>query len=76
MSGAVMQSVVEMEERRSIRDMFTGLPWWLSGKESACQCGRHGFKPWSEKTPNTMEQLKLVHPLKRSHHNEKHMHHS
>ena len=20
-----------------------GLPWWLSGKESSCQCGRHGF---------------------------------
>ena len=27
----------------------TGLPWWLSGKESACQCRRHrrrGFHPW------------------------------
>ena len=23
-----------------------GLPWWLSGKESACQCRRHGFDPW------------------------------
>ena len=22
----------------------TGL-WWLSGKESACQCRRHGFDP-------------------------------
>ena len=22
-----------------------GLPWWLSGKESACQCRRHGFNP-------------------------------
>ena len=21
------------------------LPWWLSGKESACQCRRHGFHP-------------------------------
>ena len=20
-----------------------GLPWWLSGKKSACQCGRHRF---------------------------------
>ena len=26
------------------------LPWWLSGKESACQC-RCGFNPWVEKTP-------------------------
>ena len=23
-----------------------GLPWWLSGKESACQCRRPGFDPW------------------------------
>ena len=22
-----------------------GLPWWLSGKESACQCRRHRFNP-------------------------------
>ena len=22
-----------------------GLPWWLSGKESACQCKRYGFDP-------------------------------
>ena len=22
-----------------------GLPWWLSGHESACQCWRHGFNP-------------------------------
>ena len=24
----------------------TGLPWWLSGKEPACQCRRHRFNPW------------------------------
>ena len=23
-----------------------GLPRWLSGKESACQCRRHRFGPW------------------------------
>ena len=28
-----------------------GLPWWLSGKESACQCRKHGFDPWSGKIP-------------------------
>ena len=22
------------------------LPWWLSGKESACQFRRHGINPW------------------------------
>ena len=26
-----------------------GLPWWLSGKESACQCRRWGFNLWSRK---------------------------
>ena len=32
---------------------FTILPWWLSGKESACQCRRHRrpeFSPWVGKT--------------------------
>jgi len=23
------------------------IPWCLSGKESACQCRRHGFDPWA-----------------------------
>ena len=28
-----------------------GLPRWLSGKESACQCRLHGFHPWVRKIP-------------------------
>ena len=28
-----------------------GVPWWLSGKESACQCRRHRFSPWVGKSP-------------------------
>ena len=35
-----------------------GLPWWLSDKESACQCRRHGFKPWSGKIPRATGQLR------------------
>ena len=34
--------------------LTTGLPWWLSGKESNCQCricGRLGFNPWVRKIP-------------------------
>ena len=27
------------------------LPWWLSGKESACQSKRHWFSPWVGKIP-------------------------
>ena len=26
------------------------VPWWLSGKKSACQCRRRGFDPWVGKT--------------------------
>ena len=29
-----------------------GPPWWLSGKESAFQCKRHGFDPWSGTIPH------------------------
>ena len=34
-----------------------GLPGWLSGKESDCQCRRHEFNPWSRKIPHAVEQL-------------------
>jgi len=27
------------------------LPWWLGGKESACQCRRLKFDPWVRKIP-------------------------
>ena len=37
----------------------TGLPWWLSGKELACQGSRHSFNPWSGKMPHAMEQRSL-----------------
>ena len=33
-----------------------GLPWWLSDKESACQCRRHRFHPWSGKIPRAPKQ--------------------
>ena len=54
-----------------------GLPWWLSGKESDCQCRRHRFNPWSGKIRHAVEQLSLCtttsEPVlhERSHHNEK-----
>ena len=34
--------------------LVLGLPWWLSGKESTCQCRgrwRRGFNPWVGKIP-------------------------
>ena len=36
-----------------------GLPWWLSDKESDCQCRRHGFSPWFGKISHAMGQLGL-----------------
>ena len=30
---------------------FSGFPWWLSNKESACRCRRLGFDPWFGKIP-------------------------
>ena len=36
-----------------------GFPWWLTGEESACQCRRQGFEPWSRKIPHAEEQLSL-----------------
>ena len=31
--------------------LYDGLHWWLTGKESACQCRRPGFDPWVGKIP-------------------------
>jgi len=39
-----------------IRLASEGLPWWLSGKESTCQCRRHGFDPWVGKIPQRRKQ--------------------
>ena len=36
-----------------------GLLWWLRGKESICQCRRHGLNPWSGTIPYATEQLSL-----------------
>ena len=40
----------ELKSRLLIRRL-SGLPWWLSGKESACQCRRLGFDLWIGKIP-------------------------
>ena len=36
------------------------LSWWLSGKESACQCRGHRFNCWSGKIPHAAGQLSPV----------------
>ena len=44
-----------IRDLNSVRQV--GLPWWLSGKESACQCRRCGFNPWVMKSPWRREWL-------------------
>ena len=41
----------------TIKNENRGLPWWLSGKESTCQCRRRRFNPWSGRIPHAAEQL-------------------
>ena len=38
-----------------MRYLFQGLPWWLSDKESTCQCKRCKFNPWVGKIPWRMK---------------------
>ena len=33
--------------------MKSRFPWWLSGKESVCQCRRCGLDPWVQRTPRS-----------------------
>ena len=44
MSTSLQPEPVDMISYKVRKDF--GLPWWLSGKEYACQCRRHGFNPW------------------------------
>ena len=47
-----------------------GLLWWLSGKEYACQCRRHGFEPGlgrssGERNGNPLQYSCLANPMDR-----------
>ena len=46
------QSLVQFNSTNMYRvPTHAGLPWWLSGKESTCQCRRHGLDPWVGRIP-------------------------
>ena len=34
-----------LEDNFAMPNKISGLPRWLSGKESSCQCRRHGYDP-------------------------------
>lgn len=36
---------------------WRSLAWWLSGAETICRCRRHGFDPWTRRTPCDPELL-------------------
>ena len=55
---ALSGSQKKKKERKGKKKIYwRGLPWWLCGKESACQCRRRGFDLWSEKMPHAIGQL-------------------
>ena len=51
------QWVLKLPRTYAFNYSLSGLPWWLSGKESACHWKRHGFNPWSRKIPHAVEEL-------------------
>ena len=57
-------------QEHSLINLLPGLPWWLRGKESACQCRRHGLHSWSGKIPYASKQLNpcatTVEPVRRA----------
>ena len=44
-------SIQIQEVLRIANKMLPGFPWWLSGKESACQCRKHGLIPRLGRSP-------------------------
>ena len=47
-----------------------GFPWWVNGKESACQCRRYRFNPWvgkflGEGNGNPLQYSCLGNPMNR-----------
>ena len=53
---SLLLKVQEESEKAGLKQC-SGLPWWLSGEESACQRWKHGFDPWSGKISHAAEQL-------------------
>ena len=41
------------------KELHLGRPWWLSGKESTCQCRRHRFDPGFGKIPHAVRSKQL-----------------
>ena len=51
-----LQSIGSQRDRHNWSNLacmhtYIYIPWWLSGKESTCQCRRLRFDPWVSKIP-------------------------
>ena len=59
LDSQIPRSRIQIQELRTqnLKSGSMGLPWCLSGKESACPCRRHRFDPQSGKTPYTTGRL-------------------
>ena len=42
-------------KKKKKRKRKSGLPWWLSGKKSVCQCRRHRFSSSSRRIPHAKQ---------------------
>ena len=49
-------AIAKKKGREKKKKETSGLPSW-NGKESACQCRRHGYDPWSGKIPHVEGKL-------------------
>ena len=47
--SGVTKSQTRLNTHAHTHTYIYGFPWWISGKESTCQCGRHRFDPWAGK---------------------------
>ena len=70
----VNRAVVNIRVHRSFFflrvSIEAGLPWWISGKASTCQCRRWGFHSWLERSPgegngNPLQYSGLGNPIDR-----------
>ena len=52
-----VNSRIQVNWKNYLKIHILRLAWWLSAKESACQCKCYGFDPWSGKIPHALEQL-------------------
>ena len=53
----INRPITSPEIETVIKSLPTGLPWWHSGWESACECRGQGFEPWSGRIPRAAGRL-------------------